>query len=317
MPLVFREVVCHGPSMAMWLDGKPGYALVEFRLRLQKHEDEKEKEEWGPGLTIFLKQTRLLGSHARGSVVSDPGISPIGRDAPAIRVQMESSKVECRNGQVLLEVDSLSLGVRVASITTTIHKPLITKRDHVGAIQALNVRASRRRPFVDHIRAASWAAHFVRQLPGEDRRRGLIPIHNRLDVFLELCLHFGIGVPVRLGGDTIVGVVRRHSSVVVPVVHEWDDELDTVSLSALYYVIEALETVRAGVDYGILPGDEGLIPDFRRGGLDVVEAPDAQDLDARGLQVRHDKVDICVVGEEGDPVGVRSCPVLGRAVNVE
>lgn len=132
-------------------------------------------------------------------------------------------------------------------------------------VQALHVRARLLRPLVDNIGAASRATDFVRQFPRKDRSAALIPIHYRLDIRLILRLHPAIRVPLRLRCDVIVGVVRRHSTIVVPVIHEGDDELDAVALGALDDVIEALETVGASVDLWALARDERLEPDGRSG----------------------------------------------------
>lgn len=52
-------------------------------------------------------------------------------------------------------------------------------------------------------------------------------------------------------------------------------------------------------------------------GVDVVEAPDAQDLESGFLHVVEDEVDVRVVGQESDPVRVGAGEVACFAVDGE
>jgi len=110
----------------------------------------------------------------------------------------------------------------------------------------------------------------------------------------------------------------RHTTIVAPVIHEIDDELDTPLLSSRDDVVEALEPIGARVDRGAA-GGQPLEPHGARpgSGRDVVEAPDAQDLQAGALHVVERLVDVGVVGQEPDPVRIRACEIPRLPVDFE
>lgn len=110
----------------------------------------------------------------------------------------------------------------------------------------------------------------------------------------------------------------RDTAIVAPVVHEVNDQLHALRLGGRDDVVEALQPVRARVDRGPA-GGQLLVPHGARagGGRDVVEAPDAQDLQAGVLQVVEGRVDVGVVRQEPDPVRVRACEVTCLSVDFE
>lgn len=194
----------------------------------------------------------------------------------------------------------------------------ITNTNHMIRIQPLNKLTRLLNPVIQHTGIATRTSRLIRQLPRKHRRGVTIPLHDRLDIRLIGTLHGITGIEIRLAGSAIRAHVRRHTTVVGPVVDEVDDEFDAVLFGRRDDVVEALETVGARVDsrFAVLVQ---LVPDCAGGGLrgDIVEAPHAEDLEARRLQVAHDEVDVRVVSEEADPVAVCSGEVAGFAIDGE
>jgi len=54
--------------------------------------------------------------------------------------------------------------------------------------------------------------------------------------------------------------VCLHSTIITPVIHEWDDKFDVVLFGGGYNYVELLEAVGAGVDLRLLAGDKTLKP---------------------------------------------------------
>lgn len=184
-------------------------------------------------------------------------------------------------------------------------------------VKRLDIRAGRLNPVVNDRGITAIAAGFIGQFPRENRRRRSIPAHHSLDIVLVSSLGGGVGVPSSRAASK-GGHVGRDTTVVGPVVDKVDDQLDAVLLGRGDHVVETLQTIGAGVDGGGA-GGEVLEVDGARGGnrVDVVEAPDAQDAEARAVQVLHHQVDVGVVGQEADPVGVGAGKVAGLPVNGE
>lgn len=108
-----------------------------------------------------------------------------------------------------------------------------------------------------------------------------------------------------------------------------------MSIGAADDVVEALEAVGTGVDLRLASFNEALVPDSGCGLRYVVEScrssinmdwellvgkrltPDSEDFEARGLQMGHYGVNVGVVGQETDLVGVISCEVTCSAIDVE
>lgn len=230
---------------------------------------------------------------------------------------MESTEIERRNAEVLDEIETLTKLIGIAAIARKT-ETLISERDEMVRVEALDVGRSVPGPVEDDVRAAAGAAGLVGELPRQDRGAGPVPAHNGLDEAPVLGLRRGVGVPGRLAaakGPDVGGV----PAVVVPVVHEGDDELDATLLGGLDDVVEALETGGSRVD-GRAGGGQVLEPDLvpAGDGRDVVEAPDAEDLEAGLLDVVHCKVDVGVRdAADGAPVAVGASEVLGHAVKAE
>lgn len=278
----------------------------------------------GRGIVVepkFLEHARLARRRARLAVVGDPRVAPLetGRHAPALRVQVVGAVVDGGDLAVGVPVDALGGGVRVGIVRALGEaEPFVADGDHVLRVERLDVGRGGLDPVGQDGGGAALAAGFVGELPGEDGGGVGVAGHDGFDVGLVLGLGFGARVPFRVGGDAGVGEIGRHAAVVGPVVDEVDDELDVVGGGGLDHGVEALQAVGTGVD-GRYAVDKGLVVD-RAGagdGRHVVESPDAQDLDAGGLQVGHDGVDVSIVVEEADPVGVCAYEVLLLAVNVE
>lgn len=186
-------------------------------------------------------------------------------------------------------------------------------------IQRLDVGAGLGGPAVDNVRLASIAARLIAQLPSEDRRRVPVPGDNSLDIGLVHALDLLVGEP--LGLAATVGIdIGVESAIIVPAVHERNDELDAVLLSGSNHVVETLKTVFAGVDGGSALGLVVELEVDRSGagsGVHVVEAPNTQDLQSGLLQMIEHSINVCIVHLEWEPVGVCAGEVLGLAVNRE
>ena len=239
----------------------------------------REKE--GRRRTVFLEQTWLVGRDASSSMLLNPEVSPVRRGSPCIWVEVESSEIKILNLQVLNEIHTLCLSEWISAISTTIHEAFISKGDHVARVKRLDISRDSSCPVINNIRAASWAAHLIRQFPSKDGLRPLISVDNGLDVGLKLRLDLRIGIPICLCGDAGPVVVHCHSTVIVPIIDKWNNQLNSMVLRRLDYIVEALEAVGSSVDYCGLSGNERLEPRLvGRGSLDVVESPDSEDFQA-------------------------------------
>ena len=167
-----------------------------------------------------------------------PLVAPRFVVAPAVRVQVERAIVQRLNAQIPLKVHTLATSVSIAPVTAGAQPSFIPQRHEMCNIKRLDVRRDLRSPIVNDIRVAPVTAGLVGQLPGEYRRRGLVPIHNELYVVLVCCLGSDVGVEGlrRAAKDGAVGV---YTAEVVPVVDEWQYELDIVFLSGGDGCIEA------------------------------------------------------------------------------
>lgn len=118
-----------------------------------------------------------------------------------------------------------------------------------------------------------------------------------------------------------IGVdVGAHTTVVIPVVDQGHDQLDSILLGRGYHVVKSLQAIWSGVDgIGSSRWVVQLEPDRSRAGdaVDIVETPGAEDLQPRLLQMVEDGVNIRIIHQEGQPVGVAARKVLGLAVNRE
>lgn len=133
---------------------------------------------------------------------------------------MESGKVKRLNVQVLLPVDTLTVGVWVTAVTWKA-ETLISKCDQVVGVQGLDVLRDLGGPVVDDSRVAAVAARLVGQLPGQDGIGVGVSAHNSLDVLFVLRLRIRIGEPCFVGSTKRSGI-SRDTAIVVPVVDKID-----------------------------------------------------------------------------------------------
>lgn len=68
------------------------------------------------GNAVLLKQTGLAGGRACSAVRLYPEIAPFVGGAPAVRVQVEGSKVDGGDGEVAREVAAFDVGEGVAAV---------------------------------------------------------------------------------------------------------------------------------------------------------------------------------------------------------
>jgi hypothetical protein len=94
-------------------------------------------------------------------------------------------------------------------------------------IQTLDISTDRRSPVRIDRRSATRTTRLIRKSPCKNRSARAEAAHNRLDIFLALRLDNGICIPGFLC-SAILRVPKWHSTVVTPIVDEWDDEFHAV-----------------------------------------------------------------------------------------
>lgn len=253
-------------------------------------------------------------------------------------VKVVNSKVNIRGGKVLGEVISFVVSVRVGAIRSDsqAHALCITSQnrstvlviskthtftggDHVVGIERLDVGRSLGYPVGDDIGVATLAARLVAQLPRKDSRGILVARDDSLDIRLVHALDLLIGVPFRLGAS-IGSNIGFHATIVIPVIHKGNDQLNAVLLGGGDNVIKTLQTISAGVDGGSTGSlvVELEIDSSRAGdAVNVIETPGSKNLQTSLFQTLEDGVNIRIVGQEWQPIRVCASEVLGHAVNIE
>ena len=167
---------------------------------------------------VLLQHDRFTGRFANGIVLLDPFVAPGIIVAPLAGIQMESSVVERRDGEVLDEIDAFVAAISVGPVALRRGEPpFVAQADHVPMIERLDVLADVRGPVVDDARIAGATAGFVGELPGENGARGFVAVDDELDVFLVGSLGGSVGVEVIV--RSTVGIrVRVDTAKVVEVV---------------------------------------------------------------------------------------------------
>lgn len=288
----------------------------------------------------FFQNARFVQRGAHLGMILDPRVTPAlrRRDRPGVWVQVVGAEVDRRDCAVSGEIRAFGEGVRVASVAWEA-EAFFARRDHVLRIQTFDVCRCGGHPVRELGRRTTIASGLIGEFPGEDRRRVGVARHDGFDVGLVLGLGFGGVVPLGVRSDAGVGEVGAHAAVVSPVICEvlgvwvlvglsgWDgvgrgwgrgaynDQLNPMRFSGFNDVVKTLETVRASVD-ACDAVDEGLVVDCAcaRDAGHVVETPDSEDFFAGGLEVLHHGVDVGIVGQEADPVGIGAGIVLLLAV---
>lgn len=107
------------------------------------------------------------------------------------------------------------------------------------------------------------------------------------------------------------------TSVIGPIIDEVDDELNAIFLCSFNNSIQSLEAICSCID-GCSRTREGLEVDSAGtwNGFHVVESPYSENLVARGLEVRHNDINIIVIGEKGNPVTI-CAGIVCRLVRLE
>lgn len=318
-------LIIHGISILVRLAVRQSISVLPEHitagaLRVQRRSLPGQFDRARVTLAKLLEHARLAQLLAHGGVILDPVVTPLLRvvgSTPALRVQVVDAEVHVRIGTGSLEITSLCESVRVRAVALEA-EAFLARGDHVFAVERLDVRCRSLDPVGHHAEVAALAARLVGELPCEDGGRGTVAAHYGLDIRLILGLSFLAAVPLCVGADAGEVEVSSHAAVVSPIVDEVDDELDAMLLGALDNVVKTLEAIGAGVDLGFAV-DEGLVVDGVRAWVrgHIVETPDAEDLQARAGQVRHDKVNIVVVRLKAEPVGVRTGIVLFLAIDDE
>ena len=177
------------------------------------------------GGPVLLEDDGLVRGLANRVVLLDPRVAPRLVVPPRVGIQVEGAVIERVDAQVLLEIDAFRARVRVGAIAAGTQPALIAKRDHVRRVEGFNVAGGLRRPVVDDAAVTAVAAGLIHQFPGENGRRGFIPVDDEGDVVLVGGLGGGVGVE----GCGVAGedsAVRVDAAEVIPVVEEGEDELD-------------------------------------------------------------------------------------------
>ena len=192
-------------------------------------------------------------------------LNPAGREtdgihSPAFGVHVESAKVKCRDVEVADPINAFAELVGVRSIACQAES-FVSQGHHVLGVKGLDVSGGSLGPVVDSACGTAIAPGLVGQFPCENSGAARVARHHGLDVGLILGLSGGAGVPSLVVREAVVGYIRSHSTIVAPIVHEVDDELDVVCCGRLHDVVEALKSVGTGVDLRILALHEGLIVD--------------------------------------------------------
>ena len=94
-----------------------------------------------------------------------PAIAPVEASPPVARVEMKGTKVQSVYLEVGSEIEALAELVRIAAITSET-EALISKRDEMVRVEALDKGRGFSSPFRDHVRVAAIAARFIGELPG-------------------------------------------------------------------------------------------------------------------------------------------------------
>ena len=211
------------PELPETIIGNPG-VLHDGRLPLLLH-----RRRVGALRPVLLEHGRLPRCRADDIVVLDPRVRPAVVVAPLVRVEVESAVVERRDRHVLGEVNTLGAGIRVGAVAATAQPALVAERDHVRAVEALDVCARGRGPGVDDTAVAAVAARLVAEFPREDGRGGLVAVHHEGDVGLVCFLGGGGSVEGRgvAVEDIAVGIYAAQG---VPIVEHREDELKSVLL---------------------------------------------------------------------------------------
>jgi hypothetical protein len=226
-------------------------------------------------------------------------------NTPVRWVQVESSEINIAQLQVCLEINTLSSAVEPIRARWPVEETLIANSDKMLAIQALDILRHLINPSGDSSRCArrggretSLAARLVGKLPSENSWRVGVTGDDSLDVVLVSVLDVGVGVEgiMGLAGSESIDI-DSHSSVVIPVVDEWDNQFNASLLSSLDDVVETSKTGGASVDCC-----GTAVPDLEVGlaalGRSVVaETPNTEDSHSRLLELIKSVVNITGVLE--------------------
>ena len=91
----------------------------------------------------------------------------------------------------------------------------------------------------DGLSCTSSATWLIAELPGKYGCRSLVSGYNSCNILLVILLNCGCIEPFCYG-NAVVGGLEGNATIITPVVHEIDDEADTMRFSGLNNVVEAL-----------------------------------------------------------------------------
>jgi hypothetical protein len=97
----------------------------------------------------------------------------------------------------------------------------------------------------DGLSCTSRATWLITELPGKYGCRGLVSRYNSCNILLVILLNCGCIEPFCYS-DVVVGGLERNDTIIVPVVHEIDDEAETMRLSGLNDIVKALQAIFSG-----------------------------------------------------------------------
>lgn len=231
-----------------------------------------------------------------GIVLLDPGAAPGVRISPPTGVQVEDAVVDRGNLHLVGKAGAGSAAVDVEPVVDFVghvKEALLSSGHHVIRIKTLDVLGRVFDPLEKLGVVAAFTARFIAELPTEDGRARLVALDKHLDVVTVCLLRAGVVIPRHsVAAESLE--VHLDATIIIPVIDEWENELDAMSFSCRDCVVQSLKTVRAIVDVGprlvqqLKPNLVWVGRFRRRDRTDISKSPNAGDLVANlHLAVRH------------------------------
>ena len=224
---------------------------------------------------VLLENAPLAGDGAVtqpvrvGNVPGDPLRAPLGRLAPAVRVEVVGDHVHKRQLRERDRIDSLAaVHGEVGRGGIVAIEAFVAGPEQVLAVDALNEAAHVLCPRGDgvggaavgaRVDAVAVASFFVGELPHQDGRVVLVldagvavgVVEQVLDPVLVPLADGGVGIELVVVLQTLPAHVLIHAAELVIVIDERDHELQVELPGLVDHVVELLEAVGAIVEGGL------------------------------------------------------------------